>query len=244
VRRAALCCRAAASVLVIAVLLGARRSAAETPDDASGSRGTFAFRVESFRPGIDTELGGDGAYARIFGDDRGWTFRLEGARTLSARFGAIDLGAGVGFFRASGKGLYVDAVTGALATSADETALNLLPLSVFAKYRYDLLARRHGVPLVPYAKLALERYVWWTTSDGGATRTGATDGYALTLGTALVLDVLDPRRALELEREVGIRDTALTIDVTKSVIDDFGSDRSWSLSDPRWTLGVGLLFTF
>lgn len=221
--------------------------AAATPARADGPlpRYTLSLSAQSYRPGIDDEFasGTTGPYRQIFGSSRGWMFHLDLARTvLSGRVGAIDVGVGAGYFQASGKGLYQDD-SGAWVKSADATALHLLPLSAFVSARFELLKACH-VPLVPYARLALVRDVWWVGSDGGGTTRGATDGWAATAGLGLHLNALDPSMAREMNRDAAIRDTYLTVDVTRSVVDDFGSSRSWTVSDPGWALGIGLLSTF
>jgi uncharacterized protein (TIGR03382 family) len=238
--------RAAAALVLASACTAAW---AGEPGDGSGgeeaepAHGSFALRLEWYRPAIDAEFGGAATpFALSIGEGRAPMYRAEWARELDLGGGALELGAGAGYYRATGRGLYLDE-TGAWARSGDSTALTLVPLSVFAGGRLTLL-RRFGVPLEPYARISLARYEWWTTGTSQATVHGATSGYALTAGLALRLDDLDPGSARELAREAGIRGTAITVDLSRSGIDDFGSRTSWDLSDPGWTVSGGLKLAF
>ena len=51
--------------------------------------------------------------------------------------------------------------------SGDTTALNIVPLSIMAVYRFDYLALRYKIPFVPYFKIGLAYYVWWIENGGG-----------------------------------------------------------------------------
>jgi len=235
--------RAAAAVLLAGWCSAAAAGEPGTAEDDPPARGTLSLRLQWYRPSIDAEFGGAASpYALSMGDGRGPMIRLEWAREADLGAGKLELGAGAGFHRASGYGLYLDDA-GAWARSGDSTALTLVPLSAFAGARLTLL-RRWGVPLEPYARFSVERWEWWTSGTSQQTVHGATSGYALTFGLALRLDDVDPGNARDLSRETGIRGTALTVDLSRSVIDDFGSSRSWDLSDPGWSLSGGLRLGF
>jgi hypothetical protein len=47
-----------------------------------------------------------------------------------------------------------------------------------------------------------------------------------------------------MERDTGVNDTWLVFDVTTSFVDDFGSSKSWDLSDESVSIGFGLMFVF
>ncbi|MFO0581685.1 MAG: fibronectin type III domain-containing protein [Anaeromyxobacter sp.] len=215
----------------------------EPAAEAAPARADVSLRLQWFRPDVDAEFGGAASpYALSIGEGRGPMVRLELARAIDVGPLALELGGGAGFHRATGRGLYLDD-TGAWARSGDATALTLAPLSVFAGGRLTAL-RRLGVPLEPYARVSVERWQWWTSGTAQRTVAGATHGYGLLVGLALRLDDVDPASARELAREAGIRGTAITVDLSRSVIDDFGSRRSWSLGDPGWSLAGGLRLAF
>jgi hypothetical protein len=215
---------------------------------AESSRlGSFELGAGPYRPDIDSDLVGAQPYRDVFGTGRGWMFRVGVSRALITHPGALELGLRTGFFRDSGHALQVDPVTG-LPTgerSADTTTFNVVPTSLTLTYRFDLLADRYGIPLAPYGRVALERYNWWVTGGTGSTsKTGATNGYSFTGGIAFLLDFVDPGLARELDADTGINHSYLFFDVTKSKVDDFGSKKSWDLSDEKLSLGFGMMFVF
>ncbi|HEY7723909.1 MAG TPA: MXAN_2562 family outer membrane beta-barrel protein, partial [Anaeromyxobacteraceae bacterium] len=107
--------------------------------------------------------------------------------------------------------------------------------------------------LVPYGRLALERWQWWVTNGGGGTASvgggpegsGATTGWAAAGGVAFLLDFLDPGMAREMDRDVGVNHTYLFAEVGRARVDDFGSKKSWQLSnDRKLSWSGGILFVF
>lgn len=225
-----------------AVLLAPVAGAAE-----SERWGSFELGMGNYRPNIDAQPGLTAPpYEDVFGTGRGWAFRAGFAKAIFTRPGALEVGFRTGYFRDSGEGFQRDVagnITG--VRSAEETTFNVVPTSVTLTYRFDLLADRYNIPLAPYGRIALERYNWWTTDDGGGgEEKGATNGWSWTAGIALQLDFFDPGLARELDRDSGVNHTYLFADVTDSHVDDFGSSKSWDLSDEKLSLGFGLMFVF
>jgi hypothetical protein len=203
--------------------------------------GSVELGLGSYRPNIDSEFPTKpGPYQEIFGNGRGLMFRFGFGKAVARPWGTLELGFRTGFFRQTGHGLLPDKTP-----SADTTTFNVVPTSVTFGYRADFLPLLHGFPLVPYAKVAFERYNWWVTGgSGGFSKYGATNGFSGTAGLAFALNFLDPSLGLELARDTSIKETYLFFDVTKSKIDDFGSKKSWDLSDEGTTLAGGLMFIF
>jgi hypothetical protein len=214
--------------------------------DEEPSRATeYAFRIQNYEPAIDSEFeDGSRPYALAFGSGGAWGARFEYARTFSGAFGTVGAGLGIGYFGASGHGFYRDPTSGKLVQGRDSTALHVIPASLFVMYRFDQLVRNVGIPLAPYARAGLDRYMWVTTGTAQATMTGATNGYDVTLGIALFLDRMDKTLAWELFRETGIRHVCLTFEATKAVVNDFGSRHSWNLSSVGWALAGGITVMF
>jgi hypothetical protein len=164
--------------------------------------------------------------------------------------GTLDLGVGAGYWEKYGTGVTAAGATG------DRTTLKIIPLQLFVGYRVDYLVDRLGIPLAPYARVALVDHLWWvndgagntaswTSPTGGATRgSGQTYGYAFTGGVALALDFFDPQLAREMDNDTGINHTFFYGDVTKSYIDDFGSKKSWNMSGAELVYSIGLQFVF
>jgi len=235
-------------LVLAAALLGAALApparAADPADRSEGGTGSVELRVGNYRPSIDAEPGLKGSplpYQRAFGGGRPTSFKLHMAKALPWRAaGAIELGAGVGYWTAKGHGSLLSG-----DPSTDPTTFSIVPLEVTATWRLDLVWERLGVPLVPYARASLQRYNWWITGSSGSTsKSGATNGYGYGGGLALVLDFLDPTLARELQADSGIRHTMLTVDLQQTKVDDFGSKTSFDLSDTKATLSLGLLFVF
>lgn len=210
--------------------------------------GTFQLSFSGYRPRVDAEFGGAATpFQSTLGGGRNVMFRADIAYTLFDRFGSVDVGIGGGYWEKNGHALQSDLVT----PSSDETALKIIPSRVFVTYRFDLLAERWSIPLAPYARVSFDRYWWWTTNGSGGTSTvgghggrGATNGYSFSAGMALLLDVIDPTLAREMDRDIGINHTYLFVDFTKSYVKDFGSATSWDLSDDQVTIAGGLMFVF
>jgi hypothetical protein len=129
--------------------------------------------------------------------------------------------------------------------SADRTTFRMIPTSLTATYRFDWLADRYRIPFAPFGRLSLDRYNWWVTDGSGSTtQRGATNGWSAGGGLAFLLDVVDPGLARELDRDSGINHSYLFAEVRKTWIDDFGSSKSWSLSDNQASWSFGLLFVY
>jgi hypothetical protein len=233
--------RFAVALAALAALSGPAR--AESP-----RYGSFELGAGTYRPSIDSQSGllAPLPYQDIFGTGRGWMFRVGVSRAIFTYPGALELGFRTGYFRASGHSRQVDPATGAITDlpSTDTTSFNAVPTSLTLTYRFDLLADRFGVPLAPYGRVALERYNWWVSGAGSSTKTGATNGYSFTGGIAFLLDFLDSGLARELDADTGINHTYLFVDVTKSSVKDFGSSKSWDLSDKKVSLAFGMMFVF
>lgn len=226
--------------LALCALLLPVAAAAESP-----RWGTFDIKVASYRPDVDSEFHGTATpYADVFGTKRGWFPKILVSYTVYDQFISVDVGAGSGWFRASGKGLYEQPYQGSYV-SQDSTTLKIIPATLAVTVRADGFAERWPVPLTLYARAALERYHWMVTNGSGTqTNKGATNGWSVAGGVGFQLDFVDPALSRELDADSGVNRTWLFFEVEKNFIDDFGSKKSWILSDSRLTLAGGLRFVF
>jgi hypothetical protein len=201
--------------------------------------GSFDVALGPYRPDVDSEFDAPPfPHQGAFGSKNGWMFRVSVARALFTKAGSLEAGLSSGFFQQTGRGLLE---TGGV--SPDETKLRIIPASAFLQYRFDWLAERYKVPLAPYGRLAFERYHWWVTDGNGDTSMdGATNGWSVAGGIGLLLDALDPGLARELDQDTGVNHTYLFAEVKRSQVDDFGSSKSWILSDTAFS--GGLMFAF
>lgn len=207
--------------------------------------GSFEFQAGQYRPMIDSEFDSAtvpvGPWETSFGTSRRWMFKLHGAKAILRGYGTLEVGGGIGYLSASGRGRF--AVDGTI--SQEKTGFRLVPLSLDLTYRADLVWERLGIPVVPFARVALLRDQWWVTGSGGATaRSGATNGWSWGGGLGLVLDFVDPSLARELDRDSGIKHTMLVFEVAQTSVSDFGSKTSWDLSNDGPMLTFGFLFAF
>jgi len=229
----------ARTLALAASLLAAVAPPARAESPRSGS---FEFQAGPYRPSIDADFTtAPGPWESIFGTSRPWMFRFGVARSVVRFLGPIEVGGSAGFYQASGTGRFLS--TG--LPSSDKTAFMVVPTSLTLTWRLEDVVDRLHVPLVPYGRVALERYNWWITDgNGSTTKSGATNGWSAGGGIALHLNTIDAGLGRELDAETGINATYLFAEVMKTSIDDFGSKSSWDLSQDGTAFTFGLLFVF
>ncbi len=224
---------------VVAMLIAVLATAARAE---SGLWGSFELSAGTYRPDIDAEFSGTTApFGGAFGTSRSWQFRVGASRNVFTGYGTLEVGVAAGYMQASGHAVKLDGTR-----SSDETSFKIVPTSVHATYRLDVLADRWGVPLAPYARASLERYNWWVNdASGKRVMEGATNGWSFAGGLAILLDFFDPSLARELDMDSGINHTYLFAEARKTKVNDFGSSKSWDLSDTgTLSYAFGMLFVF
>lgn len=238
--------------LVLAALIGSatRAEAAPRPGAETAWGLALQFKGGPFQPAMaDPEVAsgpGTGAFQSVFGDKTRPLFSLGADWQFFRKFGSAGVGGGFGFMQYVGKGRYAD--TG--QASADTTVFNMLPLTLTAFYRFDVLADRFSIPLVPYLRGGLVYQIWWVTNGrgeislfepgGGAEPTegrGGKLGLTGTLGIALLLNTIDSKSAAALYESAGIRGTYVFIEVEAQEVDGFGA-AGFDFSDTSWNVGV------
>jgi hypothetical protein len=227
------------SRLVLAVLLAALAGAARGAESPRG--GSFDIQAGPYLPDVDSEFAAKpGPWEKSFGTGRNWLFRGGVAWALYHGYGTVEAGVQAGYFNRTGKGQLADGTP-----SGDATKFQMIPTSATLTYRFDWLADRYGIPFAPYGRLALDRYNWWVTDGANkTTRRGATNGWSAGGGLALLLDFFDPGLAREMDRDSGINHAYLFAELRKTWVDDFGSSKSWILSDDHASWAFGLLFVY
>lgn len=246
------------AIVALALLL-ALPAAAQSPVltvKESPRWGSFQISLSPFSPNIDGEFTNAAAppYATIFGTGR--PLMVQGQFNKSVwitEFGTLDVGLGVGFWEAWGQGSYTN--PDGTVLRGGTTSFMIIPLQAQVGYRWEWFYERWSVPLEPYARFAIVDYIWstsgqsgvssWTGADGVAYRgSGATFGWAGTLGIAIVLDAFDTGLSRQMDYDVGINRTLLFFDFTRSSVNDFGSSKSWQLGPSYWAWSAGLQFVF
>jgi hypothetical protein len=230
----------ALAAFLLALLTVAPARGADTDADKWGS---LELGAGPYRPHIDSGVSGS-PYRAVFGGKPAPMFRLHVGKTIfTGEWGVVEAGFKTGFFSKAGHALYASGPN-AGSPSPDRTSFSVIPTSLTLTYRTDFLYERFGWPLVPYARVGLERYNWWVTKGDKWKAKGATNGYSATGGVAFIIDFLDPDAGRDLSREVGVNHTALYFDVTKSKVNDFGSKKSFDLSEDVLFWSGGLLLVF
>jgi hypothetical protein len=236
----------AVAAAALLLLLAAPAAAAER----EAGIGSFEFQAGQYRPEIDTGFtmpaGLLPPFEASFGTSKRWLFKLHGGKALVHGFGTLEVGGGIGWVKFSGHGRFAPTAPGQNGeVSQDPTSFRVLPLSLDLTWRIDQVWERAGIPVVPYARVALLRNQWWATGASGRTdKSGATNGWGWGGGIGLVLDFIDQTLARELERDSGIKHTMLVFEAQDAKLDDFGSSSSWDLSNAGVSLTFGLMFTF
>jgi hypothetical protein len=185
---------------------------------------------------------------------------------LRRAYGNFGVGITTGFYRRTTHSFQLEGNNTSCSVpnctrSGDETGLNILPLSALFVYRFDLLANRYHVPLVPYFKIGLAYYIWWIDAgngfgsiasfgtDRGANKTGqsqgaygGTFGFVLHPGLAIQLDFIERAVAKTLDAELGINHTYLFCELNYANVNGFGAGNKLNLGDTM--LNAGMAFEF
>ncbi|MDX2019148.1 MAG: MXAN_2562 family outer membrane beta-barrel protein [Deltaproteobacteria bacterium] len=202
---------------------------------ATSERGyNLNLGVGFYRPDVDSEFGGDGPFTKIFGKDDHplWQLRLE--RLLWQKIGTLSVGLGVGYYGVYGKALTKDG-----GKSADETSLQVVPVTVDLGYQYDMWVRR-GWGLMPFARAGLDRAFWFMRDEDSIDDKGGTNGWHAAIGLAFALDALDPESAQQLDSETGVNHTLVYVEYLVQDLSGLGSRRRLQLSDSMLSLGISL----
>jgi|GEM_PF-4743096 len=220
----------------------------------------------TYRPHIDSDPQAQGVYALYFGNSSaamtgaGRKLRAEGTLDvyLYRKIGLLGISGSFGFWQASartltcGTGCTIDSSTDAtkLKQGTDQTRFLMFPLALSLVYKFDYLFERYKVPLIPYARFGLDCYFWRIDGAGHlAYKTGvngqknyahgATFGIHLNPGLAFKLDFLD--RAGHLAN-IGFYGIYLNFEWILNKVNNFGSSRSWDLSDQSFLAGLSVDF--
>lgn len=237
----------------------------------------FAFELKFglYSPDIDATPGLRGKpFSELFQDDpakKGQ--RPDGALLTTLEldwqiwhgFGSLGLGASVGLSRRSAKSFeYSDVNLPCTANvdcvrSSDETTLTVIPFALEAIYRFDVLAERWNIPIVPYLKGGVAYFFWFIQNGAGDLATtygrdripgysaddtaiGGTFGLVAHPGVALQLDIIDPGAARTLDTELGINHTYLFFELNYAWVTGFGSSTKLVMSDTTWNAGLAFEF--
>jgi len=214
----------------------------------SPRRNMLEVQVGPYTPEVDRSFTAATPYADSFGSDSLWSFGLYMDFQFWQEVGTLAVGAGARYGWVDGHAVEPE--------SSDETALNIVPLTLGVTYRFDYLQQRAGIPLVPYVHAGLEWAIWWVTNGKneiantraatspyeGRTALSNTFGFYAGGGLQLHLDFFSESMATEFDSESGVNNSYLFVDFTRHELNDFYSSASIDLSDSA--LSFGLMFEF
>ncbi len=211
----------------------------DPPPHESARAWNLELRFGPYYPDTDSEFADRGQSARpfaeVFGTHSGLMFGLEIDRHLSHRGGTWALGVGASYYSATAAALAADETT----RTGDSTSLRLVPLTLLAVYRADLLRERFGWPLIPYAKLGLGAGLWWLSDTSKTSATaGVTFGWNAATGVSLDLSFVDPETIRVMDQETGVNRLAIFFELAHAALDGFGSSSTLRVGDTTWIGGL------
>jgi hypothetical protein len=236
---------------------GPRPAAAQTTvlHDSDSYRSPQHFLLElrfgPYSPDVDNEFDGSTPHRDFFGKGHRLMTQVELDYQLFQDFGTAAVGVSLGYFRETGQA-WIEPAAGVEpdTRSGDKSRFSLYPLALLAVYRADQTWRLARIPLVPYVKAGLN-YTLWSVYDGndkvassspsGRGR-GGTLGWQAAAGAALILNVIDPGSARELDAETGINNTQLFFEFDKFASSGLGQKNRLHVGDTTWIMGLGFEF--
>ena len=96
------------------------------------------------------------------------------------------------------------------------------------------------MPIVPYAKIGPGCTLWRIADTSQPDLSGRTFGWHAAAGLTVDLSPLDPDAAAEMDRESGVNQAALFIEVARYSLDGFGSGNALHVGDTTWFAGLML----
>ncbi len=224
-------------VLLFASWIAASASA-QSDDDHAPAHRDFAspeWMALELRIGPYTPQVGTPSFEQVFRDDKGLmlAFELDVVAYRLPDIAYFAVGGGLGHARYS-----AGAFTESGGRADEETVFKLVPITLLAVARVDVLARKLRIPLVLTGKLGYRWGFWWASTGGQSDDNGNSGGIAWGLQAALDLDFFDMRAARVMDEEWGINHSFLFFEY-------YGSKTSGDalpIGDTTWTAGLGFIF--
>jgi hypothetical protein len=211
-------------------------------NDFSPQHAAFELRFGPYRPKIDDNLPTP-AYEDFFGDGSRYMFgfELDWQALRIPYVGTLGAGIGWGYTQMSARNQIPPDSPEPDAVVSQESTLNIMPIYGVGVLRVDALARRYGVPLVPYAKLGLSYAFWWindgvgtATNDVGVKGRDISIGTHAALGGMFLLDILEPSAALGADNDSGVNNSYLFFEWSMS---NYGGDQM-NVGSSSWVTGL------
>lgn len=212
----------------------------------------FELRFGPYRPDIDSEFEGlpaaERPFQRTFGGGKGSHFGAEfDWQAVRIPFvGTFGPGLGISRVSRSAKAFVLNSTS---QRSAEDTTLTITPAYLVGVLRADYLARRYGVPVVPYGKAGVGGALWASSiATGVVTRdrvkgSGRSWGTHFAVGAAFLLDVIDPSTARSADTSVGVNNTYAFLEWMRNDLGDlFESKPQMRVGASTWVAGLAFEF--
>ena len=208
------------------------RTRGESPEHAD-----WQLHVGPYAPYV-----GSSAFSDIYGGDRGPMLAMEiDIHIVRIPFVGILAGGvrgGWSKYTARACAVGADGSPDCSNRSDEREKLTLLPVTLLAALKIDVLARELEIPIVITGKLGLDVNFWRNRRGGSRQGSGTSLGMRWGIQLALELDRLEPRAARRLDEDWGINHSYLFIELYGSL---FGTNIP--MRDAfTWSAGLGLSF--
>lgn len=182
--------------------------------DRSPRHWTLELQFGSYFPSIDRGVSGT-PFEDVFGGGNLLT-QLALQRYVYEGIGTLGIGLQVGYSEFFGRAFLQDSNV----RSGDSSSLHVIPIQLFAAYRFDYAAIHWDIPFAVYGKAGIGEWIWWSDDGDGETAgngdaSGAKLGFSVSAGAAFHLDWLDPRLAREFDRNFGVNNTYIFVEYTR-----------------------------
>lgn len=209
----------------------------------SGQEAAFELRFGPYKPQVDSGVAGS-PFKQTFGTGTRWMigFEVDWQALRVPKVLSLGPGFGWGYTRFGADALLAN---GSGDRSEQRTSLSIMPFYAVAVLRVDALAQQTPVPLAGYLKAGYGMALWWAGdgdgaahSDSGKVGRDISTGPQFALGGMLLLDVLDPTSAVELDNATGVNNTYFFVEWYVSKLGESGDQMR--VGTNTWMLGLAL----
>ena len=200
------------------------------------------LKMGPYKAGIDDEFGGASSpFTDIYGSSAVLMGLIEVDYQFWRGVGSLAVGGSVGYATDKGTAFVADTQL----KSNDETTFNVVPLELSLAYHFDWFAIEYDVPLVPFAKVGLDYWIWWFRDSAGDVATtsgldgqGGTFGWHWSAGLKILMDWVDSDSATQFDNEFGVNNTYIFAEFLWADVNDFGSTSSLQAGDQTFFFGL------
>ncbi len=236
------------------ILIGRHAHAYESPQ-----RWALEFRGLLYAPNIDSDSALKGAtpYKDTFGTMKRLAVQLEVdyQAVRIPHLGTLGPGLAAGFTEMSNNTYILGHPN---EPAAEQTTLDIYPVSLVAVLRADVLKRELKIPLVPYVKGGLGLALWRASNDAGTSTytipamgstkamevkgEGHTWGTQLAVGLMFNIDVFDQVGAGNLDQSTGINNTYIFAEYYDANLTGIGQSHPLLVGSSGWAFGLTVEF--